>query len=275
MAKRNDRIDQREGEIPMDNEGKNGAQTDKQAVLGRLRDTKALYVVVSACTKLPYVVCDPETFDDEVLVFFKPEEAEAKAKSLAGEKIPVSIVKLENKQLLLFYTNLYTMGVNAIFVEDSGKEELIQLEEFVRRRGDEPGEEDKVWVENPALHLTALYYMQEARRQPGPEMNSKLMELQEEIEMHFRKGTFILAIQKECNGIPLVKMKNGDVYQAAFTDILEFQKFNREDQLRPVIVPAEKVSQVLAGDAIGIILNPVGINLPLAVNRPPKQESEQ
>ena len=54
----------------MDNEGKNGAQTDKQAVLGRLRDTKALYVVVSACTKLPYVVCDPETFDDEVLVFF-------------------------------------------------------------------------------------------------------------------------------------------------------------------------------------------------------------
>lgn len=53
MAKRNDRIDQREGEIPMDNEGKNGAQTDKQAVLGRLRDTKALYVVVSACTKLP------------------------------------------------------------------------------------------------------------------------------------------------------------------------------------------------------------------------------
>ena len=162
----------------MDNEGKNGAQTDKQAVLGRLRDTKALYVVVSACTKLPYVVCDPETFDDEVLVFFKPEEAEAKAKSLAGEKIPVSIVKLENKQLLLFYTNLYTMGVNAIFVADSGKEELIQLEEFVRRRGDEPGEEDKVWVENPALHLTALYYMQEARRQPGPEMNSRLMELQ-------------------------------------------------------------------------------------------------
>ena len=167
------------------------------------------------------------------------------------------------------------MGVNAIFVADSGKEELIQLEEFVRRRGDEPGEEDKVWVENPALHLTALYYMQEARRQPGPEMNSRLMELQEEIEMHFRKGTFILAIQKEGHGIPLVKMKNGDVYQAAFTDILEFQKFNREDQLRPVIVPAEKVSQVLAGDAIGIILNPVGINLPLAVNRPPKQESEQ
>lgn len=90
----------------MDNEGKKAAQTDQQALLGRLRDTRELYVIVSACTKLPYVVCAPETFDDEVLVFFKPEEAEARAKSLAAEKIPVSVVKLENKQLLLYFKNL-------------------------------------------------------------------------------------------------------------------------------------------------------------------------
>ena len=35
----------------MDNEGKKAAQTDQQALLGRLRDTKELYVIVSACTK--------------------------------------------------------------------------------------------------------------------------------------------------------------------------------------------------------------------------------
>ena len=59
------------------------------------------------------------------------------------------------------------MGVNAISVEDSGKEELIQLEDFVRRRGDEPGEEGKGLGGESGAHLTALYYMQEARRQPG------------------------------------------------------------------------------------------------------------
>lgn len=251
----------------MDNEAKNGAQADKQAVLARLRETKALYVIVSACTKLPYVACDPETFDDEVLVYFDQEEAQAKAKSLTEEKIPVSLVMLENRQLLLFYTNLYTMGVNALLVGFSEREELIQLEEFVRRRGDSPEQEGKVWVENPALHLTALYYMQEARRQPGPEMQPKLLELQEEIEGHFRKGNYILAIQKEGNGIPLVKMKSGEVYQAAFTDILEFQKFNREDKLRPVVVAADKISQVLAAEANGVILNPMGINMPLSIKR--------
>ena len=250
------------------NGAQNGAQADKQAIMGRLRETKALYVIISACTKLPYVVCDPETFDDEVLVYFDQEEARDRAKSLTEEKIPVSVAALENRQLLLFYTNLYTMGVNALLVGIFGKEELIQLEEFVKRRGDELDEKGKVWVENQALQLTAIYYMQEARRQPGPEMQPKLLELQEEIEMHFRKGNYILAIQKEENGIPLMKMKNGDVYQAAFTDILEFQKFNREDKLRPVVVSADKISQVLAAEANGVILNPLGINLPLAIKRP-------
>lgn len=253
----------------MDNNTKNMEQTEKQALLGRLRDTKELFVVVSALTKLPYVVCDGETFDDEVLVFFKQEDAQAELKRLTEAKIPVNGVKLEQKQLLLFYTNLYTMGVNAILVKEGGKEQVVQLEEFVKRRGDET-DEGKVWVENPALHLTALYYMQEARRQPGPEMNDRLLELQEEIEVHFRKGNYILAIQKEGNGIPLMKMKNGDVYQAAFTDILEFQKFNREDQLRPVVVEADKIAQVLVAEANGVILNPMGINLPLAINREKK-----
>lgn len=253
----------------MDNNTKNMEQTEKQALLGRLRDTKELFVVVSALTKLPYVVCDGETFDDEVLVFFKQEDAQAELKRLTEAKIPVNGVKLEQKQLLLFYTNLYTMGVNAILVKEGGKEQVVQLEEFVKRRGNET-DEGKVWVENPALHLTALYYMQEARRQPGPEMNDRLLELQEEIEVHFRKGNYILAIQKEGNGIPLMKMKNGDVYQAAFTDILEFQKFNREDQLRPVVVEADKIAQVLVAEANGVILNPMGINLPLAINREKK-----
>ena len=248
----------------MDNEGKKAAQTDRQALLGRLRDTRELYVIVSACTKLPYVVCAPETFDDEVLVFFKPEEAEARAKSLAAEKIPVSVVKLENKQLLLFYTNLYTMGVNAISLEDSGKEELIQLEDFVRRRGDEPGEEGKVWVENPALHLTALYYMQELRKsQDGG--TDQLKELNEELMIHFKEGRYIVAVQ-EGQGIPMLQ-KEGKIYQPLFTDFQEFQKFNREKKFKTAIVEAGKITEFLSSQAVGVVINPMGVNLLLNIVR--------
>ena len=62
------------------------------------------------------MVCHPETFDDEILLFFDMEEAKKKAQELLEEKIPVSIARLENKHLLVFNTNLYAMGVNALLV---------------------------------------------------------------------------------------------------------------------------------------------------------------
>ncbi len=50
---------------------------------------------------------------------------------------------------------------------------------------------------------------------------------------------------------------------------MEFQKFNRENKMRPVVVEAAKVPKsVLANEAQGIILNVMGVNLPLTVSRP-------
>ena len=249
--------------------------TGKQEIMNRLKTSGELYVLLSMCTGEPYVVCDQETYDDEIIVFFDAQAAIKEAKEQTEAGTPVKPMKLENKQFLMFYTSLYTLGVNALLVKDGEKDCLIQLQDFVKRnkqQGQESGE--KIWVENPSLHLTMLYYMQELRRKPGQESLPQIKEWQDEITSDFSKGSYIVPAEKEGKGLAAVKV-NEQLFQAIFTDILEFQKFNREDQLRPVIVPAEKVSQVLAGDAIGIILNPVGINLPLAVNRPPKQESEQ
>ena len=38
------------------------------------------------CNIEPYIVCDPESFDDETYMFFTPEDAQAKAGELAGGK---------------------------------------------------------------------------------------------------------------------------------------------------------------------------------------------
>ena len=67
-----------------------------------------LFVLISGCTRGPYVVCDEETYDDEVMMFFEEAAAKAEAEKLAGEKIPVTVLKLGNRQMLLFFTNLYT-----------------------------------------------------------------------------------------------------------------------------------------------------------------------
>lgn len=240
---------------------------EKPALLEQLRTASELFVLMSVCTKEPYVVCHPETFDDEILLFFDMEEAKKKAKELLEEKIPVSIARLENKHLLVFYTNLYAMGVNALLVSREGEEYLIQLQEFVQRRDPKDLPDGKVWVENPALHLTAIYLMQEMKGQAVTELTDKMKELQEEAASHFGKGRYIVPVQAEDNGIPLMKLKNGTVFQPLFTDILEFQKFNRENKLKPMVIEAAKIPQMLPKEANGVIINPLGVNLPLALNR--------
>ena len=241
--------------------------TGNQEVIQRLKSAEALYVLISGCTKEPYIVCDPESFDDETYMFFTPEDAQAKAGELAGGNIDVKVAKLEDRQMLMFYTSLYTMGVNALAVTEGAEERHIQLADFVRRNKPEQDPEGKLLVENPSLHLTALYYMQETRKPSVQEGNPQIKEWQDEISNYFSKGSFIAAVQKEGNGIPVVKLNDKEVYQAIFTDIMEFQKFNKENQLRPIVVTADKIPQILVAEATGVLLNPMGVRMPLQVKR--------
>lgn len=241
----------------------------KMELVKRLGSEEAvIYALISGCTRGPYVICDEETFDDEVMLFFEEADAKEEAQRLAGEKIPVTVLGLKNQQMLFFFTNLYTMGVNALKICFGGEESLVQLEEVVKRRDKKEMPDGSVWVENPELHLTALYFAQELRTAPDEETPGRLAELQEELGSHFKKSSFIFALQKDGQGTPMVKMKDGEKYQPIFTDALEFKRFNREDMFRPVIVEADKVPKVLDPTAKGVILNIMGVNLPLAVSRP-------
>lgn len=239
---------------------------DKKEFLRRLKDGKELYVLISACTRCPYVFCDPETFDDQVCLLFDLEDAKREVQRLRDEGIPVMAAKMEPPQYLMFYTSLYTLGVNAILVKDGGRKLLLQLAEVVTR-AEPKKQEGFVWVENPQLHLTALYLMQEMRKSPSPSPSKELQEMQEEIGAHFARGQYIQPVRREAQGIPLLKMPQGDKFQPIFTDILEFEKFNRDKSLRPVVVPANKIPDVLAAEASGVVINPLGVNLPMKVAR--------
>ena len=180
----------------MENETKqtNTNEQEPDIFAQKLREADSLYAILSGCTKEPYVYCDPETMDDAILLFTDEEGAKAGAQKLAGQQIPVGIAKVDRKSLLLFYTSLYTMGVNAIQVHVGEEQKMIQLTEFVRRKDPEESKNGKVWVENPELHLTMLYYMQDLRRQPNQEITPELNDLQEEIGAHFTKGRYIVPL---------------------------------------------------------------------------------
>lgn len=240
----------------------------KVELLKRLTNAESeFFVVMSACTKLPYIVCDEETYDDEVLVFFEEPEVRAEFERLMKENIPVNVTKLTTKQMLFFFTSLFTMGVNALLVHHGGEKTIIQLTDIVKKKDKDQMPEGANWVENPELHLTALYLAQTLRAPAKADITEKVRDLQEELAAYFRQGKFIFGMLQEGQGTPLIKLKDGKVYQPMFTDILEFQRFNKENKFRPVVVDGINLQKVLPKEANGIILNMMSLALPMMIGQ--------
>ena len=83
---------------------------DKSDVLKKMREAEAIYVLMSDCTRMPFVVCDPETYDDQVLIFFSEEEAMKGGQEFLKEGNPLKIFNIENKYMLPFYSSLFPAG---------------------------------------------------------------------------------------------------------------------------------------------------------------------
>ena len=225
--------------------------TEMKQALVNLRNLEEIYVIMSGVTKMPFVLCDEETFDDEVLVYYQEESAKEKAKTLAEDRYHVGIAKIEKNARLGFFTNLYTMGVNALAVNVGTEEEIrVQLEHLVVRKNKEELPDGKKLIENPELHLTAMYLMQEMHRNIGPEMPENVKELQEEMMAHYKKGTFIVGVQED-NQVPLLRQPDGSLYQPIFTDMIEFTRFAQGKKMKTAAIPADKIPEILIPDAEG------------------------
>ena len=142
-----------------------------------------------------------------------------------------------------------------------------KLDEIIRRK--EPEEKGKVLIENPQLHLTALYFMQAVRKTQKVELTGELKELHEEMMVHYQRGTYIIPVREHA-GTLVMKQKNGQVFQPVFTDIQEYKKFlsmQKEGEIQSAVLPAEKIPALLAPETAGVVVNPFGVNLQLQIRR--------
>ncbi len=242
----------------------------RQAIL-KLQKAESVYAMISLCTKMPYIECDGETYDDQIFVYHKEEHAKREEKKLIEKKIPVKIIKLEKSAILPFFVNLFPLGVNCVVIDRGMEGALaVQLQELVNRPNTNALPNGKVIIENPELHLTAAYYMQELRRQPADLDKESLKELYEEMLNHFQKGRFLIVGREADNSLVLLKEKNEDLFQPIFTDTYEYQKFctlHKEEKFKVGVAEANNLLKVLAPNARGIVLNPVGINVQLQLNK--------
>lgn len=233
-----------------------------QETMHKIRNCEKMYTVMSLCTNMPFVYCDPQTYDDEVFVYFDKDEANKGARWLLEEKNPIQLAGVGKKDRLEFFTSLLPMGVNAVSVDKGlAGETGFQLDQLIRRQDPEQMPDGQIRIENPELHLTSLYFAQNLRKKANPDgrLPEELQDLNEELAAHFCRGKYIIAVE-EGKGILLLQ-KSGVSYQPVFTDIREFQKFNREKKYGAAIIEYEKIKEILAPETKGVAVNPFGANI--------------
>lgn len=245
----------------------------KQDFLKTIPGFKIISPIFSQVTRMPMVFCHEETMDDYIYIYLEAEEATEKAKALNEEKIPAFVVNCKEKEILPFLAELRVTGVNAVcFVLPKalgGEEFLVQLTEFLKMPDFSALPEEKRPVENPTLHLSMLYFMQEVRKPVEKEDKKNLLELEEETSANIARSKFIIPVKAAEEGdkqgqhaIMLLKNEKGDVFIPLMTDGIEARRFLKGQNIPLITGTFAMVADMMKkGNATGIVINPSTSNV--------------
>ncbi len=247
---------------------------DNRFIAKKVQEREEMVVAFSLFTGKPFVICDPETFDDEVWIFENETLLQEFAKPYTEKKIALRGIKFLNKDFLRFFSSLFTLGVNKlVFVDEAGTTKM-ELSELVREPDYSSLPENRRPLLNPSLQLTGMYFMQEVGRPVPNEEKEGLKDLEEELAANMFKAKYLICVELEDGPediatkfrerkykIPILKDKQDNVYQPAFTDPLEFERFAKGKKLNAITIPFANLEKILAKDAKGYMLNPNGYHI--------------
>lgn len=247
---------------------------DKTFLIKNIQKRDEMIVAYCAYTNMPLVVCDPETYNDQIFIFDNEKLLQEFAKEYTEKKILLKGIKYPNKAFLGFFSMLYTIGVNELVFVGESSRQLLELTELVRKPDFSKLPKEQQPLSNPELQLTGLYFMQEASRPLPVEEKPQLKELEEELAVNLVKAKYIVPIEllegpesdteklkNRKYRLPILKNKNDEMVQPIFTDPNELAKFNRDNKFKALAVPFSNLPKLLAKDSKGFLLNPAGFHI--------------
>ena len=243
---------------------------DQVFIIKKLQNLDEMLVAYSAVTRMPFAICDDESFNDQVWIFTDQDKLKTFAEKYKEEKKLILPVKVQKKDASMFYMNLFAMGINEVVFCDGDQENKIELTKIVRMPDVDALPENRKPILNPQLQLSAAYFLQELRK-PGVEPDREaLKDLEEEMSANLARSTYLMPVDvekdeegKENVRLLYVQNKKGERYQPIFSDTGELVKHYRgkEVQNRLIQVRFDQLSRYMIKDVQGYVLNPEGINL--------------
>ena len=222
----------------------------KEEAIKELQTREEIFVAYSQATKLPYVKCDEETFNDQAWIFSTEEGIKEFGKKMLEEKVLLMGMKFTKKDYPRLYGTFYAIGVNTVVWVDGEDKIEIDLPDIAKQADMSKIEPAKRPLLNPTLELSGIYFMQELRRPV------------------VKKSEYLVAMNvdpedpKKIN-IPYLKNKKEEILQPVFTDVMELEKFTKGQKLRIAKVPFAKLPELLIDKAMAYAVNPLGFNLVL------------
>lgn len=216
-----------------------------------------LYVIMSMSTRLPFAKCNDETCDDENFFFTDKEQAIAGAKVFKDQQYNVAVADLQNKDFLRAFTEAAAQGINCFVFKDGEEEYHIPIEKIVKKKPVEEMPNKQAPIENPALSMSMVYYLQEARKPKEiAQQNKELInELAEEAIANVARATLLVPMLpvEGTNNLSVIHIKNNKDENKLpmvpiFTDIPEFvkaQKIITNQGVRLVPVGVDKIVSFL------------------------------
>lgn len=231
-----------------------------------LQARETVFVAYAQTTRLPYVTCGEETYNDQVWFFADEESVKEFGKKKLEEKVLLMGMKYEKKDFPKMYGLMFAIGANSVIWNNGTEEIEIDLERIVRKPDLSQIEPAKRPLINSTLQLSGIYFMQELRRPVAKEEHKNLRELEEELIVNLKKSQFLVAMEvdkenpKKIN-VPYLKNKEGQILQPVFSDVMEYEKFARGKKFRLAKIPFAKLPEILNTQAEAMVFNPLGFNL--------------
>ena len=237
----------------------------KEQAVKELQNRDFVFVAYSQATKLPYVTCDEETFNDQAWVFSTEEGIKEYGQKCVENKILLMGMRFEKKDYPRFYGTLYAIGVNTVMWVDGEEQCEVDLTDIAKQDISKL-EPEKRPLLNPTLQLSGIYFMQELRRPIKNEERQNMREMEEELLVNLRKSEFLMVMNvseedpKKIN-IPFLKDKKEQILQPIFSDVMELEKFTKGKKMRVAKLPFTKLMDVMLEKAVAYVINPMGFNL--------------
>lgn len=246
---------------------------DQRFVIQKLQKMEEWLVLYSGTTRMPYVVCDEETFNDQIYIFSDEEKIKEVMETYLKVHIPVLCIKVQKKNAPMFFTGVYFLGINEIVFQDGEAVHKLELTKVVQKPDFEKMPAERRPLVNPALKISAAYFLQELRKPGAKPNNQRLVELEEEMSANLYRSQFLMPVEiKEENGekkvnVIYVANKEGKKYQPLFSDTLEltthFQQQKEKKNNSILKLNFEALEKHLIPQMDGYVINPAGMNLVL------------